>query len=805
MSKNYQPTWYSDDATVAKFLMGGIGTGNVSIGSRGQLCDWEIFNHSMIGGKLPYTFFAVRTEDAQRSVGIKILESRLKAPFENSHGLDTFDCGGIGRFESARMCGKISRAAVELRDDSFPVQAYMDAFSPFIPLNAKDSGIPGFVLRYRLKNTSDHPQHVSVVGSLGNAIGFAGYGRFRHMLNEGIPRNQYRETPGLKGIYMDNPELPERHLTNGSMVLATTSRDHVTVKDTWFQGEWIDCAHEFWNDFESDGMLEKAHTYRLLSAIDGKPTSFTIGSVCVDFDLQPGEEHAVEYILSWYIPFRVAGWEGHMFPAADPSKTVRNYYATIFSDAWNVSAYLAEQLSRLEAESDAFSNAFYATDMPDLMLDAATANITVMRSNTCWRIENGLFLGWEGCFDNAGCCEGNCSHVWNYQQAVAFLFPELERTMRYVNFILETDDDGEMAYRANSMFSNPRYTVLPPAADGQMGTIIQLYRDWKLSGDDDFLRQMWGKAVLALDYAAVKWDQDHDGVFEAQQHNTYDIEFYGATSMLNSIYYTALLAAAEMADYLGDHEKAEKYRTIYQKGSAKMDAMLFNGEYYEQKLPGEGYFKYQYEAGCLADQLLGQELAHIVGLGYVLPENHVRQALQSIFKYNFKGSFNDHLNVQRTYALNDDKGLLCCTWPRGGRPEIPFIYSDEVWTGIEYQVATHLIYEGCKEEALAVVEAVRSRYNGIKRNPWNEVECGNHYVRSMSSWGLLLAASGFGFDLTKGEIWFNPAYDCDDYHTFFSTGKCWGVYTQKTDPATGTSVKNIEILYGDKSSVKLKE
>jgi uncharacterized protein (DUF608 family) len=273
--------------------------------------------------------------------------------------------------------------------------------------------------------------------------------------------------------------------------------------------------------------------------------------------------------------------------------------------------------------------------------------------------------------------------------------------------------------------------------------------------------------------------------------------------MINSIFYAALKAAGEMAAYLGETDRAAKYRVMYETGSRRMDQLLFNGEYYVQKLEDDGKHQYQYYDGCLSDQTLGQELAHIAGLGYILPEDHVKKAVEAVFRYNFRPNMADHVNVQRVYAVNDDAGLICCTWPKSKKPVFPFIYSDEVWTGIEYQVASHLIYEGFFDKALTIVEAVRNRYNGVKRNPWNEVECGNHYVRSMASWGLLLAASGFGYDLTRGEISFAPNVPSADFTCFFSTAKCWGLYQQYKDPAGGALKRSVEILYGSGEGIRL--
>jgi uncharacterized protein (DUF608 family) len=361
-----------------------------------------------------------------------------------------------------------------------------------------------------------------------------------------------------------------------------------------------------------------------------------------------------------------------------------------------------------------------------------------------------------------------------------------------------------MCYRSNTIFGYPRFTALPPAADGQMAAIVQLYRDWKLSGDDDFLRRMWEQAAKALEYACHKWDPDGDFVFEAPQNNTFDVDFYGASALTSALFYAALKAAEEMASYLGQNERAAVYRLSRETGSRRMDAMLYNGEYYVQKVPEgtDGY--YQYYDGCLANQLFGQQLAHIAGLGYILPEEHVKTAIQAVYRYNFFPVLQEHLNVQRAYAVNGDAGLICCSWPKGNKPAVPFVYCDEVWTGLEYQAAAHLIYEGFYEEALTVVCGVRGRYDGIKRNPWNEVETGSHYVRAMASWGLLLAASGFGCDLTKGEISFEPKVAPENFTCFFSTGKCWGTYSQQRDEASGELARSFKVLYGESEGIRLK-
>lgn len=803
--ENPNRVWYDDDATVARFLMGGIGTGNFSIGSRGQLCDWELFNKPEKGARLSYSFFSIRTQDETGAPQVRLLESRLKPPYERANGYESPLSAGIPCFQKGRIAGEVSCAMVELRDDSMPVEVDLYAFSPFIPLNPDDSAIPGAVLRYKVKNTGDKGLDVSVAGCLGNAVGYVDNGQFGAMTVDGQPENEYREQDGLKGVFMTNPALAPNSLATGSMALMTATGEAVTAKPCWMKSSFWDGAHEFWNDFTEDGGLTPTRPEDDHIVHPGYAASkLSIGALCGRFHLLPGEEREIEFILAWHFPNRPHRWPGGIFADPDDGRTVRNHYATIFGNAWDAGRYLHENMQRLERDTDAFRSALYATTLPAVMLDAMAANITVLRSSTCFRIEDGTFLGWEGSFDDRGSCEGNCSHVWCYQQTLAFLYPMLERDMRRVNFEMETLEDGEMCYRANTVFGYPHFTAIPPAADGQMAAVVQLYRDWKLYGDDNFLKRMWPGAVRALEYAFTKWDEDGDYVFEAEQHNTFDIEFYGPCAYTSTLFYAALKAAEELAAHLGEQERAARYRAARQAGANNMDAMLFNGEYYVQKPMNGEKHHYQYYDGCLANQLFGQQLAQVAGLGYLLPKEHVKSAVYAIYKHNFLPEMSQHLNVQRVYAQGGDAGLICCSWPNGGKPAIPFIYSDEVWSGLEYVVASQLIQEGFFEEALTVVRAVRNRHDGIRRNPWNEEECGNHYVRSMASWSLLLSASGFGYDMAKGEISFAPKVPQGDFTCFFSTGKCWGVYRQREGKDGRDAERGFEVLYGDGAGIRLK-
>lgn len=761
------------EASVAAFPLGGIGTGNVSIGARGDLRDWELANRPAMGARLPFSFFAIRAAPAGGDPVTKVLESRLTGPHEGDQGYYAGQLAGLPRLRDSRMHGEYPLLRVDFTDDDLGVQVTLTAFTPLVPLDADASGIPGAVLRYTVTNPLGVAADVTVVGSLANPVGVAGRDVHHFPKYAGQPANTWAEQNGLRGIRFGS-DLPEDDLRHGTAVLATTD-PHATAKPQWLSGFWQDGVQVFWDELCATGRLTPETAF----SIDVPPypewyTKLRVGSLGIAHRLAPGESRDFEFLLSWHFPNRPRAWQGNInLDNTHAGEVVRNHYATAYADAWAVARRLAADLPELERHTRAFHGALFGSTLPPEVVDAVSSTLVALRSTTCFRLEGGRFAAWEGSFDDAGSCEGTCTHVWNYAQTAAFLFPELERDARRTEFMHETRPDGRMNFRANSVFGNQPWDF-HPAVDGQLGAIVRLYREWRFSGDDTLLADCWPGARRALEFAFTAWDADGDGVLDSEQHNTYDIEFHGPNSLANSMFFAALTAGAAIAERMGEPEAATRYREAAATGAARMDELLFNGEYYEQRLDDVDARRYQYGTGCLSDQVFGQLLAHLAGLGHVLPAEHVRSAVAAVHRHNFRADLSNHHSVQRTYALNDEAGLVLCSWPRGGRPRIPFVYSDEVWTGIEYQVATHLIFEGLVEEGLELVRAARNRHDGRRRNPWNEVECGNHYARSLAGWGLVVALSGADHVATARNLDFTPRWGGDRLRTIFTTGAGWG-------------------------------
>jgi len=787
------------------FPLGGIGTGTVSLGGRGNLQDWELFNRPGKGNVLARTFLAVRVQPEGGAPVARVLEREYLPPFVGALGFRNNLVAGLPRFREATFVGEYPFARVTFDDERFPAEVSLEAFNPFVPMDVGASSIPCAILNYRVRNPGRTKLAVSLLAVMRNPVaqplkefGSLGWGipdsRITPYLGIDGVETAYPEAPRFRGLSFRAPGLADDDVRNGSAAL-TTSWPHVDVATSLRRAGWWDALQEAWDAFLSTGRLAETHE------TIAQPTES--GAICLHGEIPPGAEAVFPVLIHWHFP-RASMWGG------DKPVLARTYVSKQFADAWDAANYTHGNLDSLEARTRGWADAFWNSDAPAALIEAAGSALSTLRCPTTMRLDDGRIYAWEGSDDQQGSCAGNCTHVWNYEQALAFLFPELERTMRDIEFNADVRADGAMTFRCEAPIGagNTSFDKTPPCADGQMGAICQLYRDWQLSGDDGFLKQMWPNAKRALEYAWTApngWDPNRDGVMEGVQHNTYDIEFYGPNTMTGSLYLAALCAAERIARHLGEHDAAEGYRAIYEEGRARVERELWNGEYFIQRVnvmagvrvprrlatPNTDPVvpKYQYGDGCLSDQLLGQWQAHVCGLGDVLDPAKARSAITAVHKHNFRKSLRDVASVQRAFGLQDEAGLLLCSWPNGGRPAQPFVYSDEVWTGIEYQVAAHLIYQGLIDEALEIVNAVRARYDGERRNPWDEIECGHHYARALSSWSLIQAVSGARYSAVDRSLTFAPQAGAQ--RVFVAAGSAWGTATFDGSAVT------LDIMHGE--------
>lgn len=506
--------------------------------------------------------------------------------------------------------------------------------------------------------------------------------------------------------------------------------------------------------------------------------------------------------------------DGERDPEAIPP-TYIPWYATQFESIEDVAGHWRKNYDDLRRRSAEFRDAFYDTTLAPEVVEAVAANLTILKSPTVLRQHDGRLWCWEGCNDTSGCCAGSCAHVWNYAQAICHLFPTLAQGMRQTEFFEGQDPAGRQAFRVNLPIAPGGGAF--DASDGHLGEIMKAHREWRISGDNAWLKRFWPRVKSAMDYAIRTWDPRHTGLLEEEHHNTYDINYFGPDGHCGSFYLGALTAASRMGGAMG--ADVALYRELLVKGRKRMEKELYNGEYFIQIVQKEGlahnfrpqdpaaqsvYYrqvagqineqgpKYQYGTGCLSDGVLGLWMAEVCGLDdELVGAAKVRSHLLAIHKYNLKHDLSQHANPQRpTYAMGDDGGLLLCSWPRGGKPLLPFVYSDEVWTGIEYQVASHLILAGRVEEGLDIVRTCRKRYDGVRRNPFNEYECGHWYARALASYALLQSLSGARYDAVDKILRFDPRLK-GDFRAFLSTATGYGTVGVKdgkpfVDVASGT-------------------
>ena len=755
------------------FPLGGIGTGTVSLGGFGNLRDWEIFNRPNKGAMLPFTFAALRLEGGGlKKPLIRVVERQPLPPFSGQSGVPRETGLGLPRFRGAVFTGAYPFAHIRFVDARLPVEVSLEAFNPMIPLETDDSSLPVAILTYAVRSRAAAKIEAALAFSLTNAVGYDSVAKLRGRRAPffGGNVNEFRTGKDFRGLLMTSRKYPPESTRYGSMALVTDAAD-VSWRLRWEHGAWFDEFHKWWDELLEKGRLPNLE---VAPSAEGQTEHATLAA---HFALAPGETKKITFVLAWHFPNTENYWINEPEHRGRPLK---NQYGTRWPSAWEPAVHTLSNLASLRRRTERYRDLLWGSTLPAPVVDAVSSQASILRTNTVMVMEKKLTLAFEGCNDNAGCCPMNCTHVYNYEQSLAHLYPELERSMRETDFLVNLRPDGSMSFRTPVPLrqgGNKNF----PAADGQMGCIMKVYREWRLSGDDAWLRRLWAPLKRALEYAWVSWDADRDGVMEGEQHNTYDIEFYGPNTMMGTLYLGALAATAKMARHLGDTAAAERYEKLLAQGGAALDRLLWNGEYYIQKVEEkhEKASRYQYGEGCLSDQLLGQWFAEVVELGKLLPPEHIRAALGSIYRYNFVEDFSDFPNPQRIYALNEEKGLLLCSWPKGKRPALPFVYSDEVWTGIEYQVAAHLIYEGMVKEGLAIVAAARDRYDGARRNPWNEIECGHHYARAMASWSLLLALSGFSYSAPHKELRFRPRLRSNDFRVLYTTGSAWGQYSQQ--------------------------
>ena len=764
------------------FPIGGIGAGMICLEGTGAISHVSVRNTMQVFNE-PCSFAALCIKGANGNVA-KVLEGPV--PAWKVFGAPNTGNGAVGasyglpRFDEASFQARFPFGIVTLKDPEVPLQIKVTGWSPFIPGDPDNASLPAGALEYNFSNTSAETIEAIFSYSTKN---FMALGRKGNTI-----------LPIRNGFFLHQEETKETPESLGSFALFVDD-NNVVVDHCWFKGGWWDSLTLAWKNIQEARMLENP-------PVDGACPG---ASLYVPFTLKPGQEKTVRLMFVWYVPktnLRL-GRDAPDAPAGEDSESCscRYYvpwYAGRFKDIKEVARYWRRNYGELRRKTALFTETFYDSTLPAEVIEAVAANLTILKSPTVLRQTDGRLWCFEGCSDDRGCCHGSCTHVWNYAQAIPHLFPSLERSLRHTEFNESQDERGHQNFRT-PLPIRPASHDYHAASDGQLGGIMKVYREWRISGDTLWLKKLWPKVKISLNYCINTWDPRGKGILEEPHHNTYDIEYWGPDGHCSSFYLGALAGAIEMGNAMDDD--VSRYRELLVKGRKFLETELFNGEYFYQKIRtqglnaefhplntsqnGPGYShivkmlntqgpKYQYGTGCLSDGVLGFWIAHMAGLGEIIDAEKAKSHLRAVHKYNLKHDLSDHSNPQRpAFAVGKDGGLLLCTWPRGGQLSIPFVYSDEVWTGIEYQVASHLMLEGVVQKGLEIVRVCRDRYDGRIRNPFDEYECGHWYARALSSYGLLQGLTGLRYDAIDKTLYIDSKIG-NNFRCFFSAENGFG-------------------------------
>lgn len=761
------------------FPLGGIGTGCISLMGNGELNDWEIFNKPNKNTKNGYSHFAIKA-----IYGDKILarvlqgdtnESLMGIPTANEYtgfgfGPSTQSLAGFPHFKNVTFNGEFPFANLTFCDVDFPATVRLCAFNPLIPHDDFNSSLPVAFFEWEIENTANQTIDFAIAGTIFNPA--------ESTINKQVSCNNNN------GIFFISNSVEETSEKYFDLCLLTDSLDF-DVQEYWYRGGWLDGPTTYWKNFTSlKHMPKRAYS---------DPATRDHGTLVSHVTIPAGEKKKIRFVIAWNAPNGLA----YLDKAKHDEISWKNYYATQFENSLKSGVYALEHFSELYRKTLRFSDALQSSTLSKYAKDAISANLSVLKTPTILRVDNGAIWGWEGLNSQTGSCFGTCQHVYNYAYVLPYLFPKLERSIRESTINYAMLDSGATAFRLKLPFEKVT-SVWRSCVDGQMGEVIKCYREWKFSGDNEWLKTHSKSIFKMLEYAWAeenpdKWDFDQDGVIEGRQHHTLDMELFSPNSWLEGFYLLALDCGREMAQALGDEKRASLYQALYEKGKAWTNAHLFNGEYFYQKInladkslidrfedvgaywnEESKEIKYQLGEGCIIDQMLADWHAVLIGANSVFDKEKKKIALENLYKNNFKSTMRNFANMWRNFALNDEQGTVICSYPEGAQiPSIPIPYTEETMTGFEYALAGLMIANGYISEGESIVKAVRDRFDGEKRNPWNEFECGSNYVRSMASYALMPIYSGFTFDMTKKHIAFAPVLEKGKY--LFSVCESYGV------------------------------
>lgn len=782
------PTTYLKSRNELKYIgmpVGGLHAGTVYMGGDGRLWLWGIYNESEepknegIDNKTVLwndgnTVRKIRSRDGASYVEPAIAEN--KRVLEQGFAVRIVYKGKViikelneHHWDEVSFQATYPTAVVQYTDHNLPVSITLTGYSPFIPLDADSSSLPATVLRIAVKNLSDQKLEISLMGWMEN-----GASKLSAKKGDGKRVNSAMSSQKLKGIFSefifskDGSVAATDYGTTAFSILnpnagVNTGFNSWPVKDAGF----------------TSGFAQN-------SQIDA-PEKLT-GALFTSKTLPGGATMNEDFIISWHF-----NNPNDKLKALVKDAREGYYYGTKFKNAGAVNEYVAAHFDALSSRTELWQRTWNDSTLPHWFMERTFVNIGTLATANTYRFASGRFWGWEG----VGACAGTCTHVWQYAQSMGRIFPELERILRQnvdlgVGF---RPDSGAIIFRAENESR--------PAIDGQAGTVLRFYREHQMSANNDFLKTNWPGIKKAVQFMLAQ-DKNGDGMTDTPMENTLDAVWEGEIAWIVGLCIAAARAGQAMADDMGDAGFSEICKTYVEKGQKNMEGQLFNGEYFIHRPDAvQGRKKLGSYNTCHIDQVYGQSWAHQVGLPRVLDKEKTLSALHSLWKYNFTTDVGPYIKSHqggRPYAVSGEGGMVMNTNPHnedkpyGENESWQLGYFHECMSGFEHQVAAHMMAEGMIEQSLTMTRAIHDRHHAAKRNPYNEIECSDHYARAMASYGTFVSACGFQYHGPKGYMAFDPKISPENFKAPFTSAEGWGTFRQSQSAGKQSHV--IEIVYG---------
>jgi len=772
--------------------VGGLHAGTVYVGGDGRLWLWQIYNESFEGvheGIDPkevnwndgISLRKIRSRDGSAYVEPSIANNRrvleqgfaVKISYEGKTIIKELN---EDHWDEVSFQGSYPIATITYSSKDFPLEIQLNVYSPFIPLEAEESALPATILRVGVVNTSKKPIDISLLGWMENGVN-----KLTAKENAGQRKNTLFTTKDSTGIFFSSDsnikEIQEAGDSGSMCFLLHGINGKAQVS---FNGWPIDARH-------FDSSQDSSATAEFPDKL--------VGAIGTETKLLSGQRYSADYSVSWHFNN----------PNPKLKKIVkdaeRGYrYGVKFRDAKEVSTFIHTNFKELSSVTELWANTWKDSTLPHWFLERTFVNIGTLATANTYRFADGRFWSWEG----VGACAGTCTHVWQYAQAMARIFPELERGLRErvdlgVGFI---EESGAILFRGEN--------ETRPAIDGQAGTILRFYREHQMSKDNRFLDANWPKIKKAVQFMLAQ-DKNGDGMTDTPMENTLDAVWEGEIAWIVGLCIAAAKAAQMMAEEINDISFAKICETYVSDGKRNMEKELFNGEYFIHRPDAvQGRRKLGSYNTCHIDQVYGQSWTFQVGLPRILDKEKTVAALKALWKYNFTMDVGPYIKTHtggRPYALPGEGGMVMNTNPHnetkpfGEDVSWQLGYFHECMSGFEHQVAAHFMAEGMLDESLVLTRAVHDRHHAAKRNPFNEIECSDHYARAMASYGTFITACGFEHHGPKGYIGFAPKWNKENFKAPFTTAAGWGTYSQrKTDLK---QVHHFELKYGELALQKI--